>query len=123
MVDMKMILVLEPDLAIGNLIAEVLCDDGYQVRLVRDRIGLAKALAKTEPDLLLYAIDRSGRRATDWPDTACAIAELTIPIVLMTTEPAWVASPGSTEYLAKPFDLYELLDCVARHLGPRERTV
>jgi DNA-binding response OmpR family regulator len=123
MVDMRTILVLEPDLAIGNLIAEVLSDDGYQVRLVRDRIGLLKALTNTEPDLLLYSIDRDGRHATDCPDIARAIAELTIPMVPMTTEPAWVTFPGTSAYLAKPFDLNELLDCVAGHLHPRQPIV
>jgi DNA-binding NtrC family response regulator len=123
MIDMRTILVFEPDLAIGNLIAEVLGDDGYRVRLARDRIGLVKALTTTKPDLLLYSIDRDQTHTTAWPDTVDAIAALAVPIVPMTTEPAWVASPGNTEYLAKPFDLYELLDCVARHLRPREHTV
>jgi DNA-binding NtrC family response regulator len=121
MADMRTILVLEPDLAIGNLIAEVLGDNGYQVRLVRDRIGLVTALTTTKPDLLLYSIDRDGRHVTDWPDTSRAIAELAVPMVPMTTEPAWVTFPGISAYLAKPFALNELLDCVARQLHPRER--
>jgi len=45
-----------------------------------------------------------------------------IPVVLMTASPSAAAdllAQGADDYLAKPFDLDQLLDCVARYI-PRE---
>jgi hypothetical protein len=60
MVDMRTILVLEPDLAIGNLIAEVLGDDGYQVWLVRYADEIACAIQASIRSIIYtrYAVAR-----------------------------------------------------------------
>src|SRR5689334_2005572 len=104
------ILVLESDRALRNVIAQALEEAGYLVLQATDRTSMYLALVAHEPDLLLCAIDYVGERATAWINTAHALAQSALPIVLMTTEPVDVALPGVAACLIKPFDLDELLD-------------
>jgi len=120
MPDIGTILVLEPDLALRSFIAEALEEAGYLVLTASDRVSMYLSLAAHEPELLLYAIDPIGGRATAWLDTARALAQPSLPIVLMTTEAAGATLPGSAACLVKPFDLDELLSCVAQFVKPCE---
>jgi DNA-binding response OmpR family regulator len=117
------ILVLEPDGAIRSFIAEALEDAGYMVLQACDRVSMYLMLTAHEPDLLLYTIDRVGGRATRWLDTAHALAQPSIPIVIMTTDSAGITPSGSVGCLVKPFDLDELFAIVAQHIQPRQCSV
>jgi DNA-binding response OmpR family regulator len=117
------ILVLEPDGAIRSFIAEALEEAGYMVLQACDRVSMYLMLASHEPDLLLFAIDRAGARATGWLDTAHALAQPPLPIVVMTTETTGVALPESVGSLLKPFELTELFAIVAQHIQPRQCSV
>jgi DNA-binding response OmpR family regulator len=123
MTDIGTILVLESERPLQNFIGEALEDAGYSVLLASDRTSMYLALVAHEPDLLLYAIDHVGGRATAWLDTAHALAQPAVPIVLMTTEAANVTLPGIAACLVKPFGLDELLTCVAQYIGRSEPIV
>jgi DNA-binding response OmpR family regulator len=116
MTNIGTILVLESDRALRNFIGEALEDAGYLVLRACDRTSMYLALVAHEPDLLLYAIDHVGGSATAWLDIAQALAQPSVPIVLMTTEPAGITLPGVVACLVKPFGLDELLASVAQNL-------
>jgi CheY-like chemotaxis protein len=116
----KAILVVEDDPAIGDVLQLMLSDAGYTVELQRD--GQA-ALQMTEPfpDLLLLDIRLSG---TDGRTICQHIkgkpATRHIPIILLSAQketPYMAKDAGADDFLAKPFEMEEVLALVARYLG------
>jgi DNA-binding response OmpR family regulator len=110
---------MEHEAAIGDFIAEALEDAGYTVWLVRDRAHMFATLAVQEPDLLLYAIDRLGRYASEIITAIRVMAGTTVPIVLMSTDASARGVPSQADCLSKPFTLDELFDCAAQHIRAR----
>ena len=113
-------MVVDDEPAIGDLIVEILTDEGY-VAYSAPYSAALMAIVGYLPALLLLD---SGRRGID---SAELIAQLrsadlaTMPIVVMITSPDAAASlliSGSIECLAKPFDLDDLLACVTRYMRP-----
>jgi CheY-like chemotaxis protein len=112
------ILVVDDELVIAQLLAEVLSDAGYEVLTATNgRTGLAISRA-IHPELVLTdymlpALDgiRLVHELRRHPATR------DVPVVLMSC-----ARPGKDElrdvpFLAKPFDLDEVLEIVARHIA------
>jgi DNA-binding response OmpR family regulator len=115
------ILVVDNEPTISGLILDILTDEGYVAYSAPDGQGALAAIACHEPALLLLDLwipDMSG---------AALIAQVrmaglpTMPIIVMSTAPA-AATPllvfQPIECLAKPFDLDDLLACVARYVRP-----
>ena len=115
------ILVVDNEPAIVDLLVEILTDEGYMAYAAPDGTGALDAIARHPPALLMLDIWMPG------PHSAALIAQMrqvspaTMPIVVMTTAPR-DATPllvsGSIECLAKPFDLDDVLACVARYVQP-----
>jgi len=75
------------------------------------------------PALILLDVGRPGICGAELIERVCESDLVTMPIVAMTTDPcdaARLLAPRVTECLAKPFDLDELLACVARHVRPAQ---
>jgi two-component system, OmpR family, alkaline phosphatase synthesis response regulator PhoP len=115
------ILVIDQESTIVDLLIEILTDAGYVAYSAPDGARALAAIARYPPALLLLDIQRPDM------DGAALIAQVrevelaTMPIVVMTTAPRG-ADPllvsESIECLAKPFDLDDLLACVARYVQP-----
>lgn len=113
------ILIVDDEIGIRELLAEILIDEGYQVELA-EGAEQARALRNAhEPDLVLLDIWMPD---TDGIDLLKEWAEqelLTMPVVMMsghgTIETAVEATRiGAVDFLEKPISLQKLLATVAR---------
>lgn len=111
------ILVIDPERLISDLIAEVLTDAGYIAYAVQDELSALSVIACLHPVLILMDIGRPGELLTHRQ----AAEQMTIPIILMTTAFQGIALPlvpGAVACLLKPFNIDDLLTCVARYVQP-----
>ena len=119
------VLVIEDDAAIGDLVEELLADEGAVVVRAGDaRSGLGLA-NDSRPDLILLdhrLPDRTG--ASVLRSLRQADATRAIPVVMMSGSAQQLASlvPAPDALVAKPFDLEELLGVVGRLVPLAERT-
>lgn len=115
----KLILVVDDEIGIRELLAEILFDEGYQVHLA-ENAGQARAFRNEyEPDLVLLDIwmpDTDGvTLLKEWVEQDL----LTMPVVMMsghgTIETAVEATRiGAVDFLEKPIALQKLLDTISK---------
>jgi DNA-binding response OmpR family regulator len=118
------ILVVDREPTIVNLLVEILTDAGYIAYTAPDSAGALVAIASHRPALILLDLAGPGIHAAALIAHLRAAGPATIPIVVMTTTPhdaAPLLMLGVGECLAKPFDLDELLSCVARYVQPNQQ--
>ena len=115
----KPILVVDDDLAILDMIAELLGYEGYQV-ITTTQGSAAVARAKVDPPALIL-LDLMMPEMSGWQVVAALQASQqtrSIPIILLSARrdlPATAAELGITTFLEKPFELDDLLGVVARY--------
>jgi CheY-like chemotaxis protein len=114
------ILVVDDETDIVNLVVELLQDEGYQVRSAFNGEMALAAIAQQQPAMILmdmYMPQMTGMMLLEEMRTN-GIAD--IPVILMTASPRAAESllnMDLVDYLAKPFDIDQLLQCVARNLS------
>lgn len=114
------ILIVDSEPAIAELLVELLADAGYITLSASDSASAFWIIINYAPALLLL-----DTRLPDMPGPEL-IAQLrgadviAMPIVLMSTDPCDVELPvpGAITCLAKPFDLDDVLACVAGFVQP-----
>ena len=115
----KQILVVDDEIGIRELLAEILYDEGYQVHLAESAEQARAYRNQHEPDLVLLDIwmpDTDGvELLKEWAEQDL----LTMPVVMMsghgTIETAVEATRiGAVDFLEKPIGLQKLLATVAR---------
>jgi DNA-binding response OmpR family regulator len=113
------ILVIDDDQPILDMIAEVLKDEGYRVRTALTSDESRMLISERRPDLVIVDFTLPGTNghalAREFKQDGLADA----PVVLMTadTRAAKELSMEGIDYcLVKPFDLDELIECVAKHI-------
>jgi len=119
------ILVVDSEPTIVELLVELLTDEGYIVHSARNGAGALAAIARQGLSLILLDVRTPGISGDEVIAQLRATGLATMPIVLMATSPheaAPLLAQGSIECLAKPFDLDDVLACVARYAQPA-RTV
>jgi CheY-like chemotaxis protein len=108
----RSILIVDDHHASADLLAELLEEEGFQVRCAGDGQAALRAITQAPPDLVLSDIRMPKMdgvtlakllRARGW----------TMPVVLMSAEFAAVDLPG-VPFLLKPLDLDTLLGTIAR---------
>lgn len=120
-----MVLVIEDDVAIGDLVGELLSDEGaIVVRAGDGRSGLGLA-NDSRPDLIL--LDHrlpDGTGASVLRSLKHADATRAIPVVMMSGSAQQLTTlvPAPDALVAKPFDLEDLLTVVGRLVPLTERT-
>jgi len=117
------ILVADYEPTIVDLLVEILTDAGYVAYSALPGAPALAAIARYPPALLLLDIRRPAMDGAALIAGVREVAPATMPIVVLTTAPRAIAPlivPESIELLAKPFDLDDLLVCVARHVRPAQ---
>ena|SRR5215213_9062014 len=113
------ILVVDDDQSIAELITEVLTDEGYTVRACLTVADARTIIAEHRPDLVLLDLHMPGESGHMLvPDlTTDGLADVSIILMTADVQAARELSMDGTDfYLPKPFDLDELIDCVAKHV-------
>lgn len=118
MINRKKILVADDDHAIVEATSMILEESGYHVDTTLDG-GIVYELKKDFPDLLLLDIWMSGQDGRE----ICKFiksneATKNIPVVLISASRDIETSAkeaGADDFIAKPFDMNELLDKVAKY--------
>ncbi len=115
------ILVVDREPTIAELLVEILTDAGYVAYSVPDSAGALVALTRHPPALIVLDVGRLGIRGAALIEELRAAGLATMRIVVMTTAPrdaAHLLGMGAVACLSKPFDLDEVLACVARYVQP-----
>jgi len=117
------ILVVDHEPTIADLLIEILTEAGYIAYSMSPGAPALAAIARYMPALLLLDIRRPAIDGAALIAQVREVAPATMPIVVLTTAPCEVGSllvPESIEFLSKPFNLDDLLACVARHVRPAQ---
>ena len=115
------ILIVDPENTIADLLAEVLTDEGYTVRSASDGPSAFQLSMSQAPTLLMVEQRLPGATASALIAQLRGAGLTSMPVVVMTTDSATAARlgvPSVSAYLQKPFDIDELLTCVARYVLP-----
>src|SRR5262245_9874437 len=112
------ILIIDDDPAILATIAEILHDEGYSVRVAGNGLEGLVALEQQLPALIL--LDMRMPVLDGWGFVqALREQEVCVPFVVLTAAQdarRWAQEVGASGFLAKPFDLVELLAVVAQFM-------
>jgi CheY-like chemotaxis protein len=110
------ILVIDDDPAIMDTVSEILTFEGYVVVTATNGADGLRSVEQSRPALIL--LDMRMPIMDGWTFTHTLRARgAAPPIVVMTAAQdaqRWAQEIGATDYLAKPFDLHDLLDVVQR---------
>ena len=111
--DVKRILVVDDDPDIGMMIKIILEYNGYNVSLL-ERAGEAeKEIRNSKPDLVIMDMLLSGMNGTDICSSLKKDPKTSlIPIIMFSAHPnaqQLCLDAGAEDFMAKPFDLNELL--------------
>lgn len=113
------ILVVDDDEAILDVVSDVLRLEGYPVETAIDGEAALEAVERSRP--LLVLLDMRMPRLDGW-GFARALRErgIRLPILVMTAArdaAGWADEIGAEGYLAKPFDLAQLVEAVRLQAG------
>jgi DNA-binding response OmpR family regulator len=113
------ILVIDDEPAIVEFIHEALTDEGYVVRTALTSADARATIAERHPDLVLLDVHMPGKPgdvlARDLKNDGLAH----VPIIIMTADAQKAKSLAMEDIdycLAKPFNLDELIECVAKYI-------
>lgn len=116
---MKKVLVIDDDPAILEAISIVLEGEGYSVKTVEDAQDAVSEVKNYRPDVIFLDLLLSGKEGTEIANEIKSDSRSKgIPVVLISAHPHAhdsARSCGADAFLAKPFDLDELLDAVRTH--------
>jgi CheY-like chemotaxis protein len=122
----RRILIVDDEPALREILAAVLADEGYAVQTAADGRSALDLITTAPPDLVIT--DISMPRLDGWgllvqirqddPTLPVLLISAIRPTLTGTGHPAPTAD--HTAFLAKPFDLEELLDLVTRLIASRQ---
>jgi DNA-binding response OmpR family regulator len=117
------VLVVDDDTSILDTVTAILASEGYRVMAASGGEQALALLGSWHPTLVL--LDMRMPILDGWA-VARAMRERgsAVPIVVMTAAESaerWATEIGAAGHLAKPFELDDLLDCVARHSRREDR--
>lgn len=117
---MKKILVIDDDEGILDAIGVVLDSAGYEVQMSQNGEVIKQLQPRTFPDLILLDVLLSGE---DGRDLCKLLKENSttkdIPIIMFSADPnvqAGIKLCKADDFLAKPFDIDDLLNKITHHL-------
>ena len=112
------VLVVDDECAIVDFVCEVLTDEGYTALSATDGLSALALIAAHPPTLLLVDLRMPGMSGAGLIARLHADGLVGFPIVMMTGSPeeARMAELGISAVLPKPFEIEELLSCVAQYV-------
>jgi len=116
------ILIVDDEAAIAQLLADVLQDEGYTVRIAHDGASALLEILRQRPGLVLLDIAMPVMLGSDLLVYLRRHGFNDLPIIIMTAglSPLVYLTQGATEVLPKPFDVNLVVDKVSQYL-PLER--
>jgi len=114
------ILVVDDDVAIVDFVVDLLEDEGYKVRTASNGEVALDAISQQLPGMILVDMRMPQMSGEEFLARLHQHGISGIPVVLMTADSRVthdVVNDYAVDYLPKPFDLDQLLDCVARYIG------
>jgi CheY-like chemotaxis protein len=114
----RTILVVDDDRPIADVLADLLCDEGYDVRTVYDGQAALREFERQPVDLILSDVSMP---RLDGPTLVRYLRERgrAVPVILMSAVYQDVDIPG-VEFVPKPFDIGRVADLVARVVEQNE---
>jgi len=116
------ILIVDDEDPIAQLLADVLQDEGYRIRVARDGATALLEIIKSPPGLVLLDVAMPVMLGSDLLVYLRRHGFADLPIIMMTAglSPLVYLSQGATEVIPKPFDVDMVVEKVAQYL-PLER--
>lgn len=111
--DPPTVLIADDEPAIVDLLAQFLEDEGYAVERASDGRMALEMTRQSAPDLVIADVMMPGMDGFELLDELGADGH-GVPVILMSA--AVVSRREGVPFIAKPFDLGELLDLVTSHL-------
>jgi DNA-binding response OmpR family regulator len=115
---MATIAIVEDNPLIAHFVSEALSEEGYAVRVFSDGRSALAGIMANPPDLVLLDL---GLPLIPGEEILSHIRRQNgadLPVIIMTASLQQARNlHGATAFLAKPFDLFELLACVAQSIG------
>jgi len=111
------ITIVEDNPLAAEFLSEVLSEAGYAVRVYGDGRSAVAAIIEQPPAMVLLDLELPAMPGEEVLTHVRRQLGAKLPIVIMTASTRrwdW-ATQGATAFLAKPFDMAELLRCVARY--------
>jgi CheY-like chemotaxis protein len=112
------VLVVEDDESLRDVIEWALADAGYRVTLAENGAVALRAVEHTRPCAILLDMRMPVMDGWTFARSYRARPGPHAPIIVLTAARDagdWARQIQATAYLAKPFELYELLDTLKRH--------
>lgn len=117
------VLVVDDQIDIVELVVDFLKDEGFSAVGATDGLTALSMIQENPPSLLLLDMFMPDMNGIQLWQHLQEQQYYNLPIVLMTASPNIAADllpPQAAYYLAKPFDLNQLLECVNQHLSPNQ---
>ena len=120
----RRVLVVEDDRSIGQVVADVLADEDYEVRWVMDGRAALTVLAEWRPNVIVLDLTMPVMDGRAFRREQCRLPgdAARVPVVVLSglREARVIAEDlGAVAALSKPFDLDDLLATVGRVLERR----
>jgi CheY-like chemotaxis protein len=112
------ILIVDDEAPIAELLADVLQDEGYSIRVARDGASALLEIIKRPPALILLDVAMPVMLGSDLLIYLRQHGFSDLPIIIMTAglSPLVYLTQGATEVLPKPFDVNVVVEKVAHYL-------
>jgi len=118
----KTILIVEDETILREVLGELLIDCGYQVLTSSSGWQALDVLKMNNPDAILMDVMMPGMDGRDLYNEVRKLPSAgAVPIIMMSAiiRPSQL-DPGIAAFVAKPFDIEDLVSAVKRAVGPGE---
>lgn len=117
---MKKILIIDDDMHIGNMIAEMLTIEGYRILRAYSGTEALLVLAKERPDLILLDLMLPGLKGEEVLKEIKGIPVIVVSARIDIDTKVDLLLSGAADYITKPFSQKELLARIAVQLRSAE---
>jgi two-component system response regulator VicR len=117
------ILIVDDDQPIVEFMTEALAEEGYSVRSAYNVANALDATLERLPDLIIMDLHMPGKTGDVFVRDLRRDGRSDLPVILMTADTASaraLETEGIAYCLLKPFDLDDLLSCVAKYIRTQQ---